>query len=117
MPREVGVEDLDGLEDVNVDRRVGVAGLDPPPGVTGLEPGPPEEGGLDPGPPDEEGLRIPETEEVNPVDEVGCLGIRLLLSVVSVWEFANYITTEKGNLLAQCRITRLRKNLVHKLPT
>lgn len=99
VPREVGVEDLEGLEDVNVGRPVGVAGLDPPPGVTGLEPGPPDEGGLDPrppdeggldpGPPDEDGLRIPETEEVNPVDAFGCLCIKLLLTVVSVWEFAN----------------------------
>lgn len=82
--REVGVEDLEGLEDVDVGRPVGVAGLDPPPGVAGLDPGPPDEGGLDPGPPDEEGLRMPETEEDNPADAVGCLGIKLLLTVVSV---------------------------------
>ena len=84
MPRDVGVEDLEGLEDVDVGRPVGVAGLDPPPGVTGLEPEPPDEDGLDPGPPDEEGLRIPEFEEVSPVDAVGCLGIKLFLPVVSV---------------------------------
>lgn len=101
-PRLVGVEDLEGLEDVDVDRPVGVAGRDPPPGVPGLEFGPPDEGGLDPGPPDEggldpvppeeEGLRIPETEEVKPVDADGCLDITLLLPVVSGWEFDNYIT-------------------------
>ena len=114
VPRDVGVEDLEGFDDVDVGRPVGVAGLDPPPGVTGLEPGPPDErgldptppdeggldpgppdeGGLDPGPPDEEGLRIPETEEFKPVDAVDCLGITLFLPVVSVWEFPNYITVK-----------------------
>lgn len=63
VAREVGVDGLEDLEDVNEGRPVGVAGLDPLPGVAGL----------DAGPPADEGLRNPETEEVNPVDALGCL--------------------------------------------
>lgn len=71
VAREVGVDDLEGLgADVTVGRPVGVAGLDP-------------------GPPDDEGLRIPELEEFNPGEEVGCLDIKLLLAAGSGWGFAN----------------------------
>lgn len=53
--REEGVEDLEGLDDaINVDRPVGVAGLDPKP-------------------PDDDGLRVPALEEFNPGEEAGCL--------------------------------------------
>lgn len=75
VDRAVGVEDLEGLEDVvAVNRPVGVAGLDPD-GVTGLEPGPP----------DDEGLRIPVLEELNAGDGDG----KLLLIVTSDWELAS----------------------------
>lgn len=71
LAREVGVDDLEGLgAEVNVGRPVGVAGLDP-------------------GPPDDEGLRVPELEELNPGEEVGCLDIKLLLAAGSGWGFAN----------------------------
>lgn len=58
--REVGVEDLEGFDDaVNVERPVGVEGLDP-------------------GPPDDEGLRTPVLELFNPGEETGCLETKLL---------------------------------------
>ncbi|KAE8681233.1 hypothetical protein F3Y22_tig00111336pilonHSYRG00028 [Hibiscus syriacus] len=50
VARDVGVDDLAGLDAVNVGRRVGVAGLEP-------------------GPPDDEGLRVP--VELNPGDKAG----------------------------------------------
>lgn len=66
---DVGVEDLEGLDEVvNVGRPVGVAGLDPP---------------------EDDGLRAPATEEFNPWEEAGCLDIRLLVVTGSAWEFAN----------------------------
>ena len=73
MAREVGVEGLEDLE-VNVERPVGVAGLDPPPDVAGL----------DAGPPADEGRLIPETAEFKPVDAPDCLGIKLLFTPGSV---------------------------------
>lgn len=73
MAREVGVDGLEDLE-VNVERPVGVTDLDPPPGVAGL----------DAGPPADEGRLIPETEEVNPVDAADCLAIKLLFTAGSV---------------------------------
>lgn len=58
--REVGVGDLEGFDDaVNVERPVGVEGLDP-------------------GPPDDEGLRTPVLEIFNPGEEAGCLDAKLL---------------------------------------
>lgn len=58
--REVGVEDLEGFDDgVNVERPVGVEGLDP-------------------GPPDDEGLRTPVLELFNPGEKDGCLDTKLL---------------------------------------
>jgi len=80
VARDVGVDGLEDLDDVKVEQPVGVAGRDAePPGVTGL----------DPGLPDDEGLCIPEPEEVNPTNADSCFGTKLLFTVVSVWEFAN----------------------------
>lgn len=71
VAREVGVEDLEGLDVVvNVGRPVGVAGLDP-------------------GPPDDEGRRIPTLEEFNPGEEAGCFETKLLLAIGSCWRFAS----------------------------
>jgi len=61
VAREVGVDDLEGLEPVvSVGRPVGVEGLDP-------------------GPPDDEGLRIAAPEEFNPGEEAGFLDTKLPL--------------------------------------
>lgn len=69
--REVGVEGLDDFEDVvNVDRPVGVAGLDP-------------------GFPDDEGLLVPPPEAVNPGEEA-CLETKLFLLLCSGGRFAIY---------------------------
>lgn len=65
VAREVGVEDLAGLEVVvNVGRPVGVAGRDPEP-------------------PDDEGLRVPAAEEFNPGEEADCLDTELPLEAGS----------------------------------
>lgn len=70
--REVGVEDLEGLDAVvNMGRPVGVAGLDP-------------------GPPDDEGLRIPAPEEFNPGEEADCLDTKLPLAAASGCGLASY---------------------------
>lgn len=80
--REVGVDGLEGLDvAVNVERPVGVAGLDP-------------------APPDDEGLRSPALEtEFNPGDEEGCLETKLLLVTVSAWGFANLDFSAVGRAL------------------
>ncbi|KAB5544352.1 hypothetical protein DKX38_012464 [Salix brachista] len=65
VAREVGVDDLEGLEPVvTMGRPVGVEGLDP-------------------GPPDDEGLRIAAPEEFNPGEEADCLDTKLPLSIGS----------------------------------
>lgn len=72
VARDVGVEDLEGLDViVVVGRPVGVAGLDP-------------------GPPDEEGLRSPVLEAFKPGEEVDCLDTKLFLPEASGWGFASY---------------------------
>lgn len=69
--RDVGVEDLDGLEFVGVSRPVGVAGLDP-------------------GPPDDEGRRLTPPDVLCPGEETGCRDTTLVLTVAgSTREFAN----------------------------
>lgn len=73
--REVGVEGLDDFEDVvNVDRPVGVAGLDP-------------------GFPDDEGLLVPPPETVNPGEEA-CLETKVFLLLCSSGGFAIYNHSE-----------------------
>nr|GMD57499.1 ATP binding protein [Ipomoea batatas] len=89
VPREVGVADLEGLDEVAVDdvvlEAVFNAGLldevkvdldalnvDRPVGVEGLEP------------PEEEGLLTPVLEVFNPGKEDACLDVKLLLAVGSV---------------------------------
>lgn len=73
---EVGVEGLEDLDAVvNVGRAVGVTGLDP-------------------GPPDDDGLRNPALEEFNPGDEACCLDAKLLRTAGSGCGFANYIHNE-----------------------
>jgi hypothetical protein len=70
--REVGVEGLDDFEDVvNVDRPVGVAGLDPV--LTD----------------DDKGLLAPPPEELNPGEEACCLDTKLVLLLCSDGGFAN----------------------------
>ncbi|KAJ6690181.1 hypothetical protein OIU85_006461 [Salix viminalis] len=72
VAREVGVDDLEGLEPVvTMGRPVGVEGR--PVGVEGL----------DPGPPDDEGLRNAAPEEFNPGEEADCLDTKLPLSIGS----------------------------------
>jgi hypothetical protein len=70
--REVGVEGLDDFEDVvNVDRPVGVAGLDPV--LTD----------------DDKGLLAPPPEELNLGEEACCLDTKLVLLLCSDGGFAN----------------------------
>lgn len=124
--REVGVDDLEGLDVVvevvlevelevalgieldtslvdepNVGLPVGVAGL--PVEVTGL---PAELAGLpvgvagrEPGPPEEEGLRSPALEVFNPGDDNGCLDIILFLPVASGWVFDSRDFSAAGRVL------------------
>lgn len=79
--REVGVEGLDDFEaEVNVERPVGVAGLDA-------------------GPPDDEGLRVPLLEELNPGEAAGCLDAKLLLPAGSGVGFANLDFSAVGRVV------------------
>ncbi|KAF9676919.1 hypothetical protein SADUNF_Sadunf08G0053400 [Salix dunnii] len=80
VAREVGVDDLEGLEPVvTVGHPVGVEGLDP-------------------GPPDDEGLRIAAPEEFNPGEEADCLDTKLPLPLGSGWGLASYDHNEQNSL-------------------
>lgn len=84
--REVGVEDLEGFDVVvNVERPVGVEGLDP-------------------GPPDDEGLRTPVLEILDPGEEAGCLDTKLLLTASSGCGSASY--KNKRMMTRQCEFMK-----------
>lgn len=95
VAREVGVEDLEGLDvlpteglDVAVDEDLGAevnTGLDAELRV-GRRVGVAD---LVPGPPDEEGLLPPPLDIFNPGDIADCLDAKLLLEVDSSWTFAS----------------------------
>lgn len=102
---EVGVEDLEGLDtvvDVGLDAVVDVdlgavvsvglaaeAIVERPVGVTGL----------DPGPPDDEGLRTPILEVFNPGDKAECLDAECDLEAGSSWGFASLDFSAVGRAL------------------
>ncbi|MFS7961219.1 hypothetical protein Hanom_Chr08g00712381 [Helianthus anomalus] len=108
--REVGVEDLEGLDVVEVDLDVVLetvlvefdtglvdwpnVGL--PVGVAGLLVG---VAGLEAGPPELEGRRIPILDVFNPEDGTCCLDIIPFLFIASGWEFDSYNISKVNDII------------------
>ncbi|KAL3838094.1 hypothetical protein ACJIZ3_022685 [Penstemon smallii] len=80
----MGLFDADVKLDLDVERPVGVAGLDA-------------------GPPEEDGLRSPPLEESKPGDVVGCLDDILLLAAGSSWRSASFNHREEFKEIDQFR--------------